>query len=399
MTPLLAKRSPERGRSTGSARERRRRRVLAATLSAFLAVPFSALSYTSATAAERPAEQSAGQAVGRAHSAADFQGVNWARPEDNFVDGPVVPEGLNVSDDYATVKAKASAVYEEFRETSGANTVRLPINTHSVPGTEWGDAYAGAVDAATENGFKVILSYWEDGASSDGRIADTEAFNAMWDAVASRWRFDGRVHFEPMNEPHGYSAAEWADVAAQWIADRPWVPRKRIFVSGHGYNGDVTSVCHDSRLAGTYLSLHLYAFQFDSMSYDEWRELFDSRIGECGSRTVLDEFGAPMDDGRNYGEAGSADNFVRYIRAATDAVRSHDMGAVYWPALGGKHTYRPDYDWYSLYALEGSGTDLSLRVRNDSMIDRLRHAWDGAGHAAPAAPAAGEHRSSVPVGR
>ncbi|SDQ18833.1 Cellulase (glycosyl hydrolase family 5) [Actinopolyspora saharensis] len=396
MIPLFAKRTPERERSTGPARARRRRRVLAATLSACLAVPFSALSYTSAAAADSPADRSAGQAVGRAHSAADFQGVNWARPKDNFVDGPVVPEGLDVSDDYATVKAKAGAIYEEFRETSGANTVRLPINTYSVPGTEWGDAYAGAVDAATENGFKVILSYWEDGASSDGRIVDTQAFNAMWDAVTSRWRSDSRVYFEPMNEPHGYSAAEWTDVAAQWIDDRPWIPRKRIFVSGHGYNGDVTTVCNDSRLAGTYLSLHLYAFQFDSMSYDQWRELFDSRIGDCGSRTVLDEFGAPTDDGRDYGAAGSADNFVRYIRAATDAVRAHDMGAVYWPALGGKHTYRPDYDWYSLYALEGSGTDLSLRVRNDSMIERLRHAWDGAGHAAPAA---GEHRSSVPAGR
>ncbi|SFT35697.1 Cellulase (glycosyl hydrolase family 5) [Actinopolyspora lacussalsi subsp. righensis] len=392
MIPLLAKHTPDRGRSSGPARAHRR--VLAVTLSACLAVPFSALSYASATTADRPADQSAGQTVGRAHSAADFQGVNWARPKDNFVDGPVVPEGLSVSDDYGTVKAKASAVYEEFRETSGANTVRLPINTHSVPGTEWGDAYAGAVDAATENGFKVILSYWEDGASSNGRIVETEAFDAMWDAVVSRWRFDSRVHFEPMNEPHGYSAAEWADVAAGWIADRPGVPRKRILVSGHGYNGDVTAVCDDSRLAGTYLSLHLYAFQFDSMSYEEWRELFDSRIGDCGSRTVLDEFGAPMDDGRDYGEADSTDNFVRYIRAATDAVRSHDMGAVYWPALGGKHTYRPDYDWYSLYALEGSGTELSLRVRNDSMIDRLRYAWDGADHAAPAA---GEHRSSVPA--
>lgn len=339
-------------------------RILTATLFALLAVLLVAQSNPSATAAE-PTPR----------AATDFKGVNWAMPGDNFVDGPVVPEGLSESDGYDTVKAKAAVIYDGFQSTIGANTVRLPINTYSVPGTTWGDAYAGAVDAATENGFNVILSYWEDGASSGGRIVDEAAFNSMWDSVAARWESNSQVYFEPMNEPHGYSAEEWADVAATWIADRPSIPTDRIFVSGHGYNGDVTSVCGDSRLDGTYLSLHLYAFQFDPMSYDEWMDLFDSRIGSCGARTVLDEFGAPMDDGRDYNDANSPDNFVQYIRAATDTVRSLGMGAVYWPALGGKHTERPDYDWYSLYALNGSGTDLTLSLRNTSIVDRLQHAW------------------------
>ncbi|GAA2110440.1 hypothetical protein GCM10009802_07580 [Streptomyces synnematoformans] len=90
---------------------------------------------------------------------------------------------------------------------------------------------------------------------------------------------------------------------------------------------------------------------------------------------MLDEFGAPMDDGRDYNEADSDDDFVRHIQAGTDTAREHGMGSVYWPALGGKHTQRPDYDWYSLFALEGSGTDLSLTLRNESMVDRLHHAW------------------------
>ena len=350
------------------ARLRPLRRALAATLTALLALPLAA--HGTATAAESAPHTAPGPLA-----AADFRGVNWAMPGDNFTDGPVVPEGLSTADDYATVRAKAAAVYEGFANTIGANTVRLPVNTSSAPGTSWGDAYAGAVDEATRRGFRVILSYWEDGASANGRIVDRAAYEAMWDAVVDRWQSDELVFFEPMNEPYGYGAGEWADLAADWIADHPTVPRERIVVSGHGYNGDVTTVCADSRLAGTHLSLHLYAFQFPEMSEEAWRELFAARVGDCGSRTVLDEFGAPMDDGRDYNAQDSEDNFVRYIRAATDSVRSLHMGAVYWPALGGKHTQRPDHDWYSLYALQGSGTRLTLSLRNSSIVDRLHHAW------------------------
>lgn len=337
------------------------RGLLAALLTAAIAVP------VAGPAGASPALSAA--------DASGFKGVNWAVPGDNFVEGPVVPEGLAESDSYRVVKAKARRIYREFKRTSGADTVRLPINTHSVPGTRWGDAYAGAVDAAAGAGFKVILSYWEDDAASGGRIDDMAAFDAMWDSVIDAYGARPNVYFEPMNEPHGYSAADWADIVADWISDRPRVPRNRIIVSGSGYNGDVTSVCADDRLDGTHLSLHLYAFQFGEKTYDEWISEFDKRIGDCGERTVLDEFGAPMDDGRDYNDASGDDNFVRYLRAATETVRAHDMGAVYWPALGGKHTYRPDHDWYSLYALEGSGTDLTLRVRNTTAIDRLAYAW------------------------
>ncbi|WP_435883330.1 glycoside hydrolase family 5 protein [Streptomyces tendae] len=338
--------------------------MLVTVLTAALAVPLAG-----------PAGAAPAPSVSAAADASGFQGVNWAMPGDNFTEGPVVPEGLKESDGYNTVKAKAGRIYSEFERTAKANTVRLPINTHSVPGTKWGKAYAGAIDAATAKGFKVILSYWEDDAASGGKIEDMDAFNEMWDAVVDKYGSNSRVYFEPMNEPHGYSGSDWADVAADWMADRPDVPKNRIVVSGTGYNSDVTSLCADDRLNGTHLSLHLYAFQFGEKTYADWIDEFESRIGDCGKRTVLDEFGAPMDDGRNYNDSSSDDNFVRYLRAAADTARAHDMGAVYWPALGGKHSQRPDHDWYSLYALEGSGTDLTLRVRNASGIDRLNHAW------------------------
>ena len=346
---------------------------MAALLPVLLAAPLAAVPGTpSATAASAAAPPAADGL-----DPSQFHGVNWARPGDNFADGPLVLEGLDAADSYDTVKAKADAVLAGFQDI-GVNTVRLPVNTRSV-GTDWWDSYRGVIDAATAKGLKVVLSYWEDGASSGGRIVDTAAFDAMWDTVADAYGDNSQVYFEPMNEPHGYSAAEWADIAADWIADRPSIPRDRIFVSGSGYNDEVTSVCGDSRLDGTYLSLHHYAFGKDAKDYDGWVGDLKNGIGDCASRTVLDEFGAPMDDepdtGFDYNDPNSAENFVRYLRADTDTVRDLGMGAVYWPALGGKHQERPTYDYYSLFALKGTGTELGLDTRNSSGVDRLRHAW------------------------
>ncbi|WP_171110201.1 MULTISPECIES: ricin-type beta-trefoil lectin domain protein [Streptomyces] len=336
------------------------RRVLAAALTTLVAIPAGVLSGASPAGAADPL------------NAAQFGGVNWARPGDSFVNAPVVPEGLSVSDSYATVRAKADAILTGFQH-SGANTVRLPINKYSVPGTTWGDAYTGAIDAATAKGMKVILGYWEE--SPNGKVDDTAAFNAMWDPVVAKYASNPLVLFESFNEPRGYTAAQWADVAAAWIARYPSVPRNRIVVSGSGFNEDVTTVCGDSRLDGTYVSLHFYAFSHTPRSYAEWVSLFKSKIGSCGSRTILDEFGGPMDDGRDYNQAGSSDNFVLYMRAVIDTAHDLGMGSTYWPALGGKHTMRPDYDWYSLYALHGSGTDLTLSVRNPTQMDRLKYLW------------------------
>ncbi|WP_030953461.1 ricin-type beta-trefoil lectin domain protein [Streptomyces sp. NRRL S-481] len=357
------------------ARTRFLRRALACLAAALIAAPITVLSTGSPAAAEtNPTD------------ASKFQGVNWARIHDNFVNGPLYLEGLAETDDYDTVKAKANAILGGFQSTLGANTVRLPINRYSVPGTTWGDKYTGAIDAATAKGFKVILSYWDgDGVGSNGHIVDAAAFTSMWKAVTDKYGSNGLVYFEPYNEPKGYTATEWANVAANWIASNPTIPKNRIIVSGHGDNQWVTSVCADSRLDGTYLSLHHYTFYSGPKTYDGWVSDFKSKVGTCGTRTILDEFGAPMDKGtmdsvvheagKDYNDAASTDNFVQYLRADTDSVRSLGMGAVYWPALGGKRVNHKDYDWYSLFDLKGSGTNLALGVRNISGIDRLKYAW------------------------
>ena len=312
-----------------------------------------------------------------------FHGVNWADPRDNYVNGPVVLSGLSTSDDYRTVYRTAQRVVREFRKDLGANTVRLPVNPYSV-GTTWWKSYKGAVDAARHEGFKVVLGYWEGSdASKDGKVDDPAAWTAMWDTLTRTYSHDRGVYFEPMNEPFGYTSAEWIQVATNWV-DRysaRGIPRDRVFVSGVGYNDHVDAVCAAPALAGTYVSQHYYGF-WGTHDAAGWKADFESRLGDqaCSARTVLDEFGVPMTTGIDY--RGSAttgvadtDNSVAFLQTVTTIVRERHLGAVYWPGL------RTD-DTYSLEALQGSGSRLTLGVTNASGVALLHWAW-GAGRQAP----------------
>ncbi|MFC6092343.1 RICIN domain-containing protein [Saccharothrix lopnurensis] len=303
-----------------------------------------------------------------------FRGVNWAVLGDNFSTGTLVVQGLSLSDSNATVRAKANALYDDMASTLGVNTVRLPINTHTVANTTWWNAYRGAIDAATARGFKVILAYWEDGAASGGRITNLAAWNTMWSSVTNTYGSNGNVYFEPMNEPHGYSSADWRTVAANWLSYHTSAVPGRVLIGGTGYSQDLRDVCNDSRFNATLLSFHHYAFFYSPMTYDAFRSHIQTRLGNCASRAVATEFGAPMSTGLNYGDAGSTDNFVRHIRAMAQVMRDNRMGGTYWPAIGGKPG-NIGYDYYSMYSLSGSGTDLNLTVRNASGATRLRYAW------------------------
>ena len=304
-----------------------------------------------------------------------FMGVNWSRQGDNFYGGPLVLYGLSSTDSYATVRAKADAVYAGFATNLGANTVRLPINTYTT-GTSWWNTYTGAIDAATARGFKVVLSYWDDGvAASGGKIVNTSAFNSMWNTVVAKYGTNSLVYYEPMNEPGGHSASDWANVVANWISARPSVPRDHIFVSGAGLNQNIKTMCADSRFNGTYLSLHHYTFFSGAKTYDQWVSFLKDAIGSCADRTVIDEFGAPMDTGLNYNDAASTDNFVRYYRATTQVLHDLRMGSVYWPGIGGKITAGQSDDWYAMQKLHGTGTNLTLSTPNASGAARLRYAW------------------------
>jgi ricin-type beta-trefoil lectin protein/cellulase (glycosyl hydrolase family 5) len=302
-----------------------------------------------------------------------FRGMNWAVLGDNFSTGPLVVQGLSQSDSNTTVQAKANALYDDMA-AMGVNTVRLPINTHTV-GTTWWSAYRGAIDAATTRGFKVILAYWEDGAASGGRITNLAAWNTMWSSVTDTYGSNSNVYFEPMNEPHGYSSADWRNVAANWLSYHSSAVPGRVLIGGTGYSQDLRDICNDSRFNATLLSFHHYAFFYDPMTYEAFRSHIQTRLGNCASRAVATEFGAPMSTGLNYADANSTDNFVRYIRAVAQVMRDNQMGGTYWPALGGKPTGSLGYDHYSMFSLSGSGTNLNLTIRNTSGADRIRYAW------------------------
>lgn len=363
------------------AQTRTSRRALAATTAVLSAIAL-AVGVAGTSTAAPPAQA---QRPARGHAApldpSQFHGVNWADPRDNYVSGPVVPSGLSTSDSYATTYAKSLAVLKGFRKNLGANTVRLPVNPYSVgPNSAWWSSYRATVDAATKLHMNVVLGYWEgSGAAKDGRVDDPHAWWSMWDTLTKTFRADPNVHFEPMNEPFGYSEVQWVPLAEQWLARYATTPRDRVFVSGTGYNDHVNALCGYTSLQGTYLSLHNYGY-WNTQSYAAWLDDFGNRIGGCASRTVLDEFGSPMTTGIDYtgsSTAGDPDtnNSVAYMQAATDTVRRLHMGAVYWPGLR-------TGDTYSMETLHGTGTRLTLTTNDASGATLLRWAW-GHGRTAP----------------
>ncbi|WP_460535714.1 ricin-type beta-trefoil lectin domain protein [Humibacter ginsengiterrae] len=297
------------------------------------------------------------------YGTAQFRGVNWADPRDNYASDAVVPTGLSTSDDYQQVYAESMKVLQGFRQNLGANTVRLPINPASV-GTTWWNSYRATIDAATDSGFKVIVSYWESDSAKDGKIDDTAAWNTMWNTVARTYAGDSRVYFEPMNEPFGYTLQQWVGITSTWLSDHRYIPRDRVVISGTGYNDDVTGVGAAPQLAGTLLSLHFYGFWASSTTESDWTANLAPRVGKYSNRTIIDEAGAPMTIGLNYG-AHNGNVYTSYFAALTDFARSHHMGIVYWPGLRAG-------DSYSIESLQPDGT---LANNSASGVAQLQWGW------------------------
>lgn len=298
-----------------------------------------------------------------ARTTQDFRGVNWADPRDNYADDEVVPSGLDVGDDYATTYEIAATTVSEFRTDLRANTVRLPINPSSV-GTDWWESYRAAIDAAVDQKFQVILSYWESDRAKDGRVDDLAAFDAMWDTVIEEYGTDPRVYFEIMNEPFGYSLDAWVETASSWIGRHHTLPRGRVIVSGSGYNDNVTGVGAAPELRGTLLSLHFYGFWASHTTEAEWLANLEPRIGEYGWRTLVTEAGSPMTIGLNYGNH-EGNTSTAYLGALTQKARELSMGLVYWPGLR-------DGDSYSMTTRADDG---SLTVTSESGLAQVQWGW------------------------
>ena len=182
-------------------------------------------------------------------------GVNWADARDNFVDGWVIPSGLEAGDDYNSVSAKANAILTGFQTNiPGLNTVRFPINPPSVFDVWW-SCYTGAIDRAVSKNINVILCPWESASSRNGLIDDTAQFWKMWDTVITKYGSTSKVFFEVFNEPYGYSLSSLTDLYVQFLSRYSGVPRERILLGGTGYSENVTAIGVDSRFNGCLLAL------------------------------------------------------------------------------------------------------------------------------------------------
>ena len=299
--------------------------------------------------------------------AAGIAGLNWADGRDNFVDGWVIPSGLTASDSYSTVAAKTDAILNGFASrVSGVNTIRIPINPPSVAQSWWG-SYTGAIDKATAKGWKVIIGCWEGASSKDGIIDNITDFWTMWTTVVNKYQSNGNVYFEPFNEPHGYSLSALESIYAQFLSTFPNVPRGRIVLDGQGYSENVTGVGADSRFSSCLLGLHNYAY-WATHSAADWRTDWRNRIGSYGSRTVITEFGATMNSGKDYQNGSQSDNEIAYIVATSDVCRNDKIASVYWPGLR-------DGDSYSLLNRGGSGTSITISTVNASGVFRVRYGW------------------------
>jgi hypothetical protein len=300
--------------------------------------------------------------------------VNWANPNDNFVTGNLVPVGLSTSDSYSTTYTKATAILKGF-QSLGANTVRMPFNAATTSGSWWG-SYTAAWDAASALGMKVVVAPW----LQNGRVSDTTSFYNMWDTVINKYSGNSNLYFDIMNEPAGYSATDLTNFEAAWLARYPSLPRGRVIVPGTGYDTNLCAEGADSRLNGTLLSIHIYGMFGDSHTTEAgWVTDFENALCGYASRAVLTEFGVPMNTGANYNGPKNGTNDLSYLYGITDTVRSLGMGAILWVGVKqATQTVGPgpcENASCAITSLNGSGTNLSLSITNQSGLDRLQYGW------------------------
>lgn len=307
------------------------------------------------------------QSVTPARTSLNISGLNWADARDNFVEGWVIPSGLTSNDNYATVAMKTQSILNGFKnKVNGVNTIRIPINPPSVLETWWA-SYKAVIDIASSNGFKVIIACWESSSSKNGLIDDPIPFWQMWDLVVRDYQNNTNIYFEPFNEPHGYTLAQLTTIYKQFLDRYPTAPKGRIILDGNGYSEDVNGVGGDSRFSDCLLGLHNYAF-WANRTPTGWVSDWESRIGRYAARTVITEFGATMNTGKDYQNGPQSDNEIAYIVSTSDVCRNNSIASVYWPGLR-------DGDPYSLLSIGGSSTNITVNAVNASGIFRLRYGW------------------------
>ena len=149
-----------------------------------------------------------------------FDGVNWADARDNFVDGWIIPSGIDAKRPAADVARQARAILTQLKQQLQINTVRLGINPATVLDNSWWPKYGAIIREAATLDIKTILACWESRSNKDGRIDNRREFDQMWERVLGDFSDNAYIHFEIFNEPYGYSSEEWRNEAVAWIARR-----------------------------------------------------------------------------------------------------------------------------------------------------------------------------------
>jgi hypothetical protein len=368
-----------------------RRRLLAWTLAAATAVgvPATALAAGAPVASAASAAGATTAAVPAAvtFDPSQFHGVTWSRLGDNFTADPLVLQGLSGSDDYNTTRAKADSMFATFASELGANTVRIPIN----PVTASGTSYYGVIDSAVAHNFKVVLTYWSQDGTNMVNSSLLPSWQAMWDTITSKYVNQPLVHLDPINEPIGFTTPQWLDFAANFITRETGegMPSNRLFIEGAqldggGWGSDLRPLCNDSRFNGVYLALHRYGFPYGARSYSDWVNDITTLMGNCTSRTVIEEFGSESDQGIDYDNppTGTSNKEVTYLQAITDVIRQYHLGAIWCHTIGGR-TSTPDHDTLDILRLDSgydsSTNNLPLWIPDPTSFDRLMWAWGGLG--------------------
>src|SRR5258708_2060295 len=190
----------------------------------------------------------------------------------------------------------------------------------------------------------------------------------------------GIFDFDIMNESYKYSATSLTNFEAGWLARYPGLPRSHVIVPGTGYDTRLCAEGADSRLNGTLLSIHIYGMFGDSHTTEAaWVSDFEGALCGYASRAVLTEFGVPMTTGINYDGPKNGNNLLPYMYAITATARSQGIGSVLW--TGVKQTTQTvgpgpcENASCAITSLNGSGTNLSLSLTNQSGLDRLQYGW------------------------
>ena len=299
-------------------------------------------------------------------AAATFHGFNWAVPNGNACDGPLLLTDMSLANSYTNNENLAEIVLSAFASVGG-NSIRIPINPATVNGSWW-TSYKGVIDQATGMGIKVIICPWCGASDNIGVVNDLPAFFKMWDTVIMNYNSNPDVYFEIHNEPYGYATTgDWMGVVTNWLNRYPTVAHGRVLVGGTGADGNVPAVAAYSAVQGCLFSVHDYGYWNQYETNDAyWYGNLSNEVGSHASATILTEFGASMTYDWNYAGGDQNSDGIAGMIGFCNYCCSNNMGSMLWEGLCAE-------DSYSMFTLNTNPLSMSLNC--PSGMDLVDYGW------------------------